>query len=82
MIEGGTVRLAVSRRGDEVVIEVENEFDPESEPPARLGIGLAHVRRRLEVRYGDRAWFEAGGGDGVYRVELRFPCESPVAHRE
>jgi LytS/YehU family sensor histidine kinase len=79
MIEGGTVRLAVSRAGDEVVIEVENAFDPENEAPARLGIGLAHVRRRLEVRYGDRARFEAGGRDGVYRVELRFPCESPMA---
>jgi LytS/YehU family sensor histidine kinase len=79
MIEGGTVRLAVSRSGNEVVVEVENAFDPESEPPARMGIGLAHVRRRLEVRYGDRAHFEAGGRDGVYRVELRFPCESPMA---
>jgi signal transduction histidine kinase len=79
MIDGGTVRLAVSRSGDEVVIEVENAFDPDSEPPARMGIGLAHVRRRLEVRYGDRAHFEAGARDGVYRVELRFPCESPMA---
>ena len=25
------------------------------------------------------ASFEAGGREGVYRVELRFPCESPIA---
>jgi LytS/YehU family sensor histidine kinase len=81
MIDGGTVRLAVSRAGDMVVIEVENAFDEDSEPAARLGIGLAHVRRRLEVRYGERARFSAAAKDGVYRVELRFPCESPMASR-
>jgi two-component system sensor histidine kinase AlgZ len=79
MVEGGTVRLSVTRSGDEVLVQVENAFDPDSESPAKLGIGLAHVRRRLEVRYGDRAGFQAGARDGVYRVELRFPCESPMA---
>jgi len=79
MIEGGAVRLVVSRAGEDVVIQVENAFDPDNEPPARLGIGLAHVRRRLAVRYGERARFEAAPSGGVYRVELRFPCESPMA---
>jgi two-component system, LytTR family, sensor histidine kinase AlgZ len=81
MIEGGTIRLAVSRSANEVVVEVENAFDPDVEPPARLGIGLVHVRRRLEVRYGERASFAAGAADGLYRVELRFPCESPIASK-
>src|SRR5262249_17965678 len=82
MLEGGIVRLAVSRSGDHVLVEVENAFDPDSEPPVRLGIGLNHVRRRLEVRYGDRAHFQAGSHDGIYRVELRFPCESPIASKK
>jgi hypothetical protein len=81
MVEGGTIRLAVSRSENDVVVEVENAFDPDIEPPARLGIGLVHVRRRLEVRYGGRARFAAGGHDGLYRVELRFPCESPIASK-
>jgi hypothetical protein len=42
-------------------------------------MGLPHVRRRLELRYGDAASMNAGGREGVYRVELRFPCESPIA---
>jgi two-component system, LytTR family, sensor histidine kinase AlgZ len=75
MIEGGAIRLAVSRSGGDVVVEVENAFDPDTEPAARLGLGLAHVRRRLEVRYGERARFEAGPRDGIYHVQLRFPCE-------
>ena len=81
MIEGGTVRLTVARAGDEVVIAVENGFDPDNEPPDKLGIGLTHVRRRLQVRYGDRAVFHAHGQAGSYRVELRLPCESPTVSR-
>jgi len=37
------------------------------------------VRRRLEVRYGEEASFDAGVYGSVYRVVLRFPCESPMA---
>jgi len=79
LVEGGTIRLSVERLDDSVRVAVENAFDPEAPPPNRLGMGLPHVRRRLEVRYGDAASVEAGGRDGVYRVELRFPCESPIA---
>jgi hypothetical protein len=58
-----------------VVVEIENQFDRDSEPPGRLGLGLTHVRRRLDVRYGEKARFSAAAAQGVYRVELRFPCE-------
>ena len=79
MVEGGVIRLAAERSGDSVRIAVENAFDPDAIPADRLGVGLAHVRRRLQVRYGDAATFQAGAREGVYRVELRFPCESPIA---
>ena len=75
MLEGGCVKLSVSRTGDEIRIELENPFDPESEPATRLGIGLMHVRKRLQVRYGERARFHAAAEADRYRVELRFPCE-------
>jgi LytS/YehU family sensor histidine kinase len=77
MVDGGEIRLSVRNREGEVLIMVENAFDPDAPPPTRLGIGLTHVRRRLEVRYGSAAHFEAASsGAGQYRVELRFPCES------
>ena len=81
MVEGGVIRLAADRTGDSVHIAVENAFDPDAVPSGRLGVGLAHVRRRLQVRYGDAATFEAGAREGIYRVELRFPCESPITSR-
>jgi hypothetical protein len=79
MVEGGAIRLAVRRLGSDVSITVENAFDPDMPPPRNLGLGLAHVRRRLQLRYGEEAAFDAGAADGVYRVVLRFPCESPMA---
>jgi signal transduction histidine kinase len=79
LVEGGSIRLAARRSGASVSITVENAFDPETPAPHNLGLGLAHVRRRLQVRYGEDAAFQAGPSDGVYRVVLRLPCESPMA---
>jgi two-component system, LytTR family, sensor histidine kinase AlgZ len=79
LVGGGAIRLTATRAGGGVSILLENAFDPEMPPPRKSGMGLAHVRRRLQLRYGDNAAFDAGGRDGVYRVLLRLPCESPMA---
>ena len=79
LVEGGAIRLSVERLGASVHVSVENAFDADAPPPGRIGMGLPHVRRRLELRYGDAASMQAGGREGIYRVELRFPCESPIA---
>jgi len=79
MLEGGSIRLAVERSGSAVSITLENGFDPEMPVPRNLGMGLSHVRRRLQVRYGEDASFDAGVYGRTYRVVLRFPCESPMA---
>jgi LytS/YehU family sensor histidine kinase len=79
LLEGGVVRLAATRSEAEVTIGVENPFDPEMPAPQKTGMGLENVRRRLRVRYGQRAVFETGAADGVYRAGLRLPCESPMA---
>jgi len=79
LLEGGAIRLVAERRGQAVAITLENAFDPDNAAPGKLGMGLEHVRRRLAVRYGDEAVFEAGPSQGVYRVTLRLPCEPSMA---
>ncbi len=79
LIEGGAVRLAASRLDGKVAITVRNAFDPEMPAAAKNGLGLENVRRRLRVRYGTAASVQAGPREGVYVVELRLPCESPMA---
>jgi hypothetical protein len=79
MLEGGAIRLAVTRSGERVSIQIENAFDPDMPEPRSIGLGLGHVRRRLQVRYGGEATFDAGPTDGLYRVMLLLPCDSPMA---
>jgi two-component system sensor histidine kinase AlgZ len=79
LVEGGAIRLAVEHSGSAVAITVENGFDADMVVPRGLGIGLTHVKRRLEVRYGEAATFDARAFGDLYRVVLRFPCESPMA---
>jgi len=79
LVEGGSIRLSVEPAAEIDKAAVENAFDSDSPPANRLGVGLAQVRRRLELRYGGAAEMRAGAHEGVYRVELQFPCESPMA---
>jgi LytS/YehU family sensor histidine kinase len=76
LTEGGWIRIEARRIGTGVCIVIENGYDPEAAGSGRTGMGLAQVRKRLLVRYGGEAAMEAGGKDGVYRVELRIPCEA------
>jgi LytS/YehU family sensor histidine kinase len=78
-LDGGVIRIAARRFEGDVIVTVENDFDPDATAGAGTGIGLSHVRRRLRVRYGDAAGLQAGPHERLYRVVLRFPCESPIA---
>jgi hypothetical protein len=79
LVEGGAIRLTASRANGEVSISLENPFDPDMPARRQSGMGQTNVRRRLQLRYGDQAAFDAAANDGVYRVLLRLPCESSMA---
>jgi hypothetical protein len=72
LVEGGTIRLEARRDAHGAIITVTNPFDAAAPPPERLGVGLAQVRRRLEVRYGAAARLDTGTASGVYRVVVRM----------
>jgi len=65
----------------DLVIAVENNFDPEAPRRRGHGVGLANVRQRLGARYGNRAQFEAHAEGDRFRVEIVLPAEKqePVA---
>jgi two-component system, LytTR family, sensor histidine kinase AlgZ len=75
LLDGGAVRLTAVRDEAGVAITVENGFDPDMAASNKIGMGLNHVRRRLQMQYGESASLEAGSAGDVYRVVLRFPCE-------
>ena len=79
LVEGGVIRLNAGLTGRGVEILLENAFDPESPPARPSGRGLANVRRRLQLRYGDAAAIDAAASDGLYRVLLRLPMKMGTA---
>jgi two-component system, LytTR family, sensor histidine kinase AlgZ len=73
--EGGWIRMNARETDGRLTLSVENNFDPEFKSRRRSGIGLANVRERVEVRYGDTASFLAGPDGERFRVEISLPVE-------
>jgi two-component system sensor histidine kinase AlgZ len=73
--EGGTLRLAGHRTDDHVEIEIANPL-PEAAAPARHGVGLDSVRRRIAYHFGARGSLETRSEAGEFRVVVRLPCAS------
>jgi len=88
-VDGGSITLRSSLRGEHILIEVEDDgvgVTPDA-PTAQSGIGMANVAERLTVLYGDAAKLSIGerGGAGGTRVSLDFPVlesldSGPVAN--
>ena len=82
--EGGTITVRGRRDGEALLLEVID--DGPGLPPAVAdgtaeglgagghGGGLANVRRRLALRFGDRASMEVQGSDGTH-ITVRLPLE-------
>lgn len=67
-------RILVSARcdGDLLCLEVANT-GRWREPSGRQGVGLANVRRRLELLYGSKAVLRTDEEAGMVRVRMEFP---------
>jgi hypothetical protein len=74
VVEGGVVRIAVTRRDGRLLLRVENPRDPEVPPRVYGGHGLDNVRRRLSAMFGDDARIDAVATGDAFRAELNLPC--------
>jgi hypothetical protein len=72
-LDGGTVRLTARRRGDRLLLVIDNPRDAEAPRRPGTGIGLENVRRRLETLYGRAAEMRARSEPASFRVELELP---------
>ena len=75
----GFVRLSITADADVISVTVSNseEFDTKALTHARSdgGIGLANVRRRLELCYGEESRFKAQAENGVTNVGFFLPLK-------
>ena len=74
LVEGGVVRLQIVRAGGRLSIAVENPRDPDAAWPARGGVGLENVQRRLAMAFGGAARMEAVALVGRFKVSIDLPC--------
>jgi len=73
-LDGASIRIGVSRAGGRVAIRIENTFDKDARR-RNGGVGLANVRKRLEVSYGDAASLEVREIEDRFRVDVLFPAD-------
>ena len=78
---GNRVVVAARREGDELLLEVSNDFQPEKPVPAerKMGIGLSNVRERLLAVYsGDFVLTSQVGADRRWtsRIRILFVSDS------
>ena len=77
----GSIRIAVTREGDETVLTIANTGGA-VEPPGNgaRGVGLANTRARLRELYGEDASLALASGGGITRATIRLPFH--LAERE
>ena len=69
-----SVRVEASVVGETLVLRVVNNLAPSWHGLQAPGIGLANVRERLAVQFGERASFTAGpGGEHEWVAEIHMP---------
>jgi signal transduction histidine kinase len=73
-LEGGHVRIAVSRRNGTLLMQVDDD-GPGFARDARDGTGLGNLRQRLATLYGGAASVRVNGARGA-SVTLEIPAES------
>lgn len=72
--QGGTIKVGVSHRGDELRVEVENPCarrEAASHPGNRMA--LQNIRERLALLFDVEASYKVEHGDDRYRVEIVMP---------
>jgi hypothetical protein len=73
-VAGGVIRLAARRDGSRLELSVDNPVDPDAPVRRGEGVGLANVRRRLEVFGSQGARLETTRDGDRFRVTLVLPA--------
>jgi hypothetical protein len=81
MIDETLITLRAAPNGASLLLELENQFDPDASARSSTGVGLRNVYERLHAGYGKEAAMRARSDGHRYRVRLTIPCKR-VAHHE
>jgi len=74
LLEGGEVKVSARRHAGLLELAVENPCDPERPASRGTGLGLANVRARIEVLFGNRARLDVVSEREHFRVLIVLPA--------
>jgi LytS/YehU family sensor histidine kinase len=76
----GFVRLLISKKGETLTVEISNSgmFREPVREEMRTGVGLANVRRRLALCYGEESTFDISSADDTTVVRFSLPCGASI----
>ncbi len=72
--EGGTVRIVIARRGEELRILIANPTAGQVEHATGNRMAVANIRERLALYYDLEARLEIEAGPDEYEVSITLPC--------
>ena len=72
--EGGTLRVSITQRGDELHIAIANPTVDHARHAAGNHIAVANIRERLALYYDLEARLEIDAGKQTYEVRIILPC--------
>jgi LytS/YehU family sensor histidine kinase len=75
VLNGGSIRIESSVRGDRLKITVENPCDESAPAPRTKGFGLENIRSRLSTLYDREARMETRKSGERFRVEVSLPAK-------
>jgi two-component system, LytTR family, sensor kinase len=70
------IKITLQRQNGEVEFSVLNTTESKEEPAKEGGIGLANVKRRLELLYPQKHQLQVSGQDGWFVVYLKLKIEN------
>lgn len=74
--EGAEIRIKLSVEGDRLTFEVVNRISRAKSKDASSGIGLANVKKRLDLHYGNDYVLNYGQSQGFFKVDLQLNLKS------
>jgi len=72
--EGGTVRIAIEQRGEELQIAIANPTAGRAQHAVGNQMAVANIRERLALYYDLEARLEIETGEHHYEVRISLPC--------
>ncbi len=77
--QGGTIEVTAARHGEQLVLTVADTGAGFSNKPTDSGIGLANIRERLELLYGDHASLDLEENEPRgFRARILMPVHPPA----